>query len=213
MVETAQSRHRNHDRVRSRLRLFGSLVWCVLIQRVVNAVVVMVVHVITDQTAEMLFVQCNDMIQDLAPATSDPALGNSVLPGRVDARRFGFQTCCLQECNDICVKPRVAVKDDIAIRGSFGKSFAQLLDNPVRSRVTSDVEVQNLSPSVFHDKETVQQLESQRRNGEEVEGHDHLAMILQEGCKRLVNGVAVWPEQWYGSRIQAWAGESSGFQL
>jgi hypothetical protein len=30
------------------------------------------------------------------------------------------------------------------MRGSFGKRFAQLLDDPVRSRVTGDVETQDL---------------------------------------------------------------------
>ncbi len=33
----------------------------------------MVVHVIADQPPEVLFVQCDDMVQDLAPATSYPS--------------------------------------------------------------------------------------------------------------------------------------------
>jgi hypothetical protein len=44
----------------------------------------------------------------------------------------------------------------------------------------SHVTVQDPAPSVFDDQEAVQQLESQRRYGEEVEGHEHLSMIAEK---------------------------------
>ena len=60
-----------------------------------------------------------------------------------------------------------------------------MLDDPLRSRVSGHVEVQNLPPSVLDDEEAVQHLEGQRRHGEEVEGSDHLAVILEKGQPTL----------------------------
>ena len=140
-----------------------------------------VAHVITDQPAKMLLVQRDDMVQDLAAAIPDPAFRDSVLPGRLDARSLGFQTRCFQECDDFTVELRVAVEDDVTIRGSLGKSLTQLLDNPLRSRVSCCVEVQDLAPSVFDDEEALQQFECHGRHGEEIERDDHLAMVLEKG--------------------------------
>ncbi len=38
-------------------------------------------HVIADQPAEMLFIQRDDMVKDLAPETPHPALRDAILPG------------------------------------------------------------------------------------------------------------------------------------
>ena len=44
----------------------------------------------------------------------------------------------------------------------------------------SHIEVQDLAPSVLDDEEAIEQLEGDRRHGEEVDGDDHLTMILQK---------------------------------
>ena len=43
------------------------------------------------------------------------------------------------------------------------------------------VEVEDLAASMLHHEEAVEQLEGHRRHGEEVEGDDHLAVILEKG--------------------------------
>jgi hypothetical protein len=55
-----------------------------------------------------------------------------------------------------------------------------LLDDPLRRRMSGYVAVQNLPPAVLNHEKAVQQLERQCRHGEEVEGHDHLAVILEK---------------------------------
>ena len=79
------------------LRLYWPPVWRILIQGVVNATLVMILHVITDQPTEMLFVQRDDMVQDLSPATSHPSFSNSILPGRRSARSLGLQPRCVEK--------------------------------------------------------------------------------------------------------------------
>ena len=115
----------------------------------------MVVHVISDQSAEMLFVQRDDMIENLAPATSHLSFRDSILPGRPWARSLGLQTRCPQETDDVSVELRVPVEDDVTVRHRLGESFPQLLHDPLRRRVLRDVEMQNLPASVLDDKEAI----------------------------------------------------------
>ena len=114
-----------------------------------STVVLVVVHIITNQSTEMLFVQCDGMIEDLSAATSDPAFRNSVLPGRPDTRPLGFQACRLQKRNHVSIEFRIAVQDRVSVRGGFGKRFMQLLDDPVRSRMAGHVEVEDLATAML----------------------------------------------------------------
>ena len=125
------------------------------------------------------------MVQDLAPNTSHPSFGDPVLPRRLDARPFGFQTRRLQKRRHVSIEFRVVVEDYVSVRGSFGKRFAQLLDDPIRRRVLGHVAVQDPSSPMLDDEEAVQQLERQSGHGEEVEGRDHLAVVLQKGQPAL----------------------------
>ena len=92
MVKSTQMRHRHQLRVRSWLRLDRPAVRGVLRQSVVNAILLVVAHVVAHQPPEMCFVQCDDMVQDLSPATSDPALRQTILPGCLHARPFGLKS-------------------------------------------------------------------------------------------------------------------------
>ena len=124
MMETSQARRGDHGRVRCRPFLDRASVRGVFLQGVVNTVLVVVVHVIADQPPEMLLVQCDDMVQHLAPGTSDPPFRYSILPGRLDARPFWFQTRRLQKRNHVSVEFQIAVHDRVAIRTGLGKRFA-----------------------------------------------------------------------------------------
>ena len=113
----------------------------VLPQGIVNPVVVVVVHVLTNQTAEMLFLERDDMVQDFPAAASNPALGDSILPRRPNARPLRLQARGRQETDHFGIEFGIAVQDQVAIRAYLGKRFAQLLDYPCRTRMRCDVEV------------------------------------------------------------------------
>src|SRR5713226_6617898 len=91
MVEAAKAPHEDHGCGRARLRLDCPFIRCVLFERVVNTVLMVVAHVIPYEPEQMSFVQRDDMVQDLSPATSNPSLRRSILPGRLDARPLRFQ--------------------------------------------------------------------------------------------------------------------------
>ena len=188
-VAATQARSGNYRRVWRRPGLDRTPVRRVLFQGIVSSIFVMVAHVISDQSAEMLFVQRDGVFQNLSPATAHPSFRDSVLPRRLHARALHFQTGCFQECDDFGVKLRVPVEDDVSIRGGLGKSLPQLLDNPFRRRVSSYVEVKNLAPSVLNHEEAIEQLEGNRRYREEIGRDDRLAMIVKE-CQPALRCVA-----------------------
>ena len=55
---------------------------CVFLQRVVEPIFMMVVHIVTQDPTEMFLIERYHVVQNLAAATSDPTLGYPVLPGR-----------------------------------------------------------------------------------------------------------------------------------
>ena len=65
----------------------------------------------------------------------------SILPGRSDARPLRLQTRRPQERDDSGIEFRVAVQAHITVWANFRESFAQLLDDPLRTRMSSNVEM------------------------------------------------------------------------
>lgn len=140
----------------------------------------------------MSFVQGDHMVEDFSSAASDPAFRNSVLPRCLDACTFRFDARCLQECDHLVIEFRVVVQDGVAVRTSFWERFAQLLHDPIGCRMASDVEMQDSASSMLDDEKAIEELETQHRNGEKVEGDDHLAVIGEKREPALA-GIAAAP--------------------
>ena len=141
MMETAQARARNHRRLGRRLLLNWPAIRSVLVEGVVNPIFAIIADVISDQPPKMLFVERNHVVEYLSATRSHPAFGDTVLPGSLHAGLLWLQTRGFQEGDDFRVELRVAVQDDVTIRTSFGEGLTQLLDDPLRSRVSGNVEV------------------------------------------------------------------------
>src|SRR5215472_16613642 len=52
----------------------------VFAQGVVNAILLVIAHVLADQTAKVFFLHRDDMVEDLAAAASNPSFSGSVVP-------------------------------------------------------------------------------------------------------------------------------------
>src|SRR5215471_15108604 len=133
----------------------------------------------------MFFVERDHMIKDFTATRSHPSLGNPVLPRRLNTRPLRFQTRRLQKGDHIGVVFFFSSRRRHTRWTSLGKGLPQLLHHPLGCRVSRDIEVQDLPPSMLDDEETIQPSECHRRYGEKVERNDHLAMILQEGQPTL----------------------------
>ena len=128
----------------------------------------------------MAFIQRDDMVEDLPAGTSDPAFGDSILPGSLYARPFRLQARGLQERDHFGIELRIVIQNGVTIRLLSGECLPKLLDHPISGWVGSDIAVQNLPTLMINHEEAIQQLEGDRRYGKEIERHDHFAMVVQE---------------------------------
>jgi hypothetical protein len=121
MMKAAEPGTGDHCRSRRRLAVHLPSIRRVLIEGIVNPVVVVVVHVIANEPAQMLFVQRDDVVENLAAPTSHPAFRSPVLPWCLNTRSLRPEARRLQESNHIRIEFRVVVEDGITIRTSLGK--------------------------------------------------------------------------------------------
>ena len=89
MVKATQAWLRNQRGIRGRLWLNRTSVGRVFAQRAVNAILVVIAHVIADQTAKVLFIHRDGMVEDLAAAASDPSFAVPFCQGAGMLVRFG----------------------------------------------------------------------------------------------------------------------------
>lgn len=148
MMQATQARTGNHGCPRRQLLMHCPTIRGILAEAVVNSIFVKVGNVLPDAARQVCIVQRDHVVQYLAPTATHPSFGNSILPGRSDTRPFGFQTGGFQELDDIRVEPRVAVQNRVTVGASVGKALPQLLDDPLRRRVSGHVEVQDPAASV-----------------------------------------------------------------
>ena len=80
MMKTTQARAGNHRRFRIPLRFDWPQIGCVFAERVVNAVFLIVHHIIANKAPQVLFVQRDHVVQQLPSTTSHPALRDAILP-------------------------------------------------------------------------------------------------------------------------------------
>ena len=180
MVKAAQARQRNQTGIRRWPWLDRASIGRVFVQRVVNAILLVIAHVVADQTAKVFFVHWDDMVEDLTAAAANPSFGGSVLPWRLNARSFWLKSGGLQERNHIDVEDRIVIQNGVAIGSRLWKGFSQLLHDPIGRWMRRNVEVENPAALVLDDEETVQHSKSGSRHGEEVEGDDGLAMVAKK---------------------------------
>ncbi len=72
MRESAQAGMGNDNRIRRRLRLHRAPTRRVLLQRIVDAILVVIAHVSTNEPAQVLFIQHDHMVEDLTATTAHP---------------------------------------------------------------------------------------------------------------------------------------------
>jgi hypothetical protein len=88
VVEPAEAWERSQTGIADRDWLDRTSTGRVFVQRVVDAVLVVIADVLADNAAKVFFVHWDDVVEDLAPAASNPSFGRSVLPWRLNAGPF-----------------------------------------------------------------------------------------------------------------------------
>jgi len=101
-------------------------------------------------------VQNDHVIEQIPTHTSDPALGNAVLPGTSKSGSDGFCTMLFDHRDDIGRKLRVPVEDQEPVRLVVSPSFAQLQCDPQGVGMAGYVAVKNSPSVVSDDKEAIE---------------------------------------------------------
>src|SRR5260370_24595521 len=129
----------------------------------------------------MAFVNCDDVIQEITPATPYPTLCNSILPRTFErsAERIHLQGS--NRCGALQSILGITIKDDEPRSGSKWKCFSQLLHDPRAGRMLCDIEVQDTPTVVTDDEKAIERAEGDRRNSEEVHRGNRFPVITEKG--------------------------------
>jgi len=180
MMQTAESWHR------ANVALGSGFVYGIttgrrsLSQCKMSSVVMVITDVLVHQAFQMPLVQDDHMVEQIAAAVSNPALGNAVLPRAAEAGSFGLDAEAFHRFDDFAVELRSAIKDQITRRRVVRECLAQLLNDPLACRMLGHVAVKDTPPVVRDDEETVENAEGQRRHSEEVHRGNRLAVVAQK---------------------------------
>lgn len=121
MMETADPRAAGDLRNSGGPVLDGSSVWSIFLERIVSPVLMVISHVLANETPQMAFIQRNDVVQKLSTTASDPSLCEAILPRGLNTGPLRLQTHALQESDHRGIELRVAIQNDVTIWSSFRK--------------------------------------------------------------------------------------------
>ena len=192
-MESTESRQRD-DLVREwRHRRGNSTAGRVLPQSEMSPVFVVIADIVSQQPSQVSLVQNDHMIEQVPTHTSNPALGDAILPGTAKSSSDWFRAVLFDGRDDISRELCVAVEDEELVRLFISPSFAQLQYDPEGVWLTGHIDVQNLPPVVADNEEAVQDSEGQRWHRKEVHASDGFAMVAKEfqpasGRIRIVGG-------------------------
>src|ERR1700751_4178278 len=116
------------------------------------AVLVIVANILREPAFQVAFVNCDDVIQEITPATPYPTLRHSILPRTFERSADRIHPQGSNRCRDFQSILGITIKDEELRSESKWKCFSQLLDDPRACRMLCDIEVQD-TPTVVTDHE------------------------------------------------------------
>src|SRR5260370_3521568 len=149
------------------------------------AILVVVANILREETFQVAFVNCNDVIQEITAATPYPTLCDSILPRTFERSADRIHAQGPNRCGDFQSILGITIKDDEPRSGSKWKRFSQLLDDPRACRMLGDIEVQGTPTIVTDDEKTIEHAEGDRRNSEEVHRGNRFPVIPEKGKPAL----------------------------
>ena len=142
----------------------SSSVWWSLPESEMCAVLVVVVNILREPAFQVAFVNCDDVIQEITPATLYPTLCDSILPRTFERSAERIHPQGSNRYRDFQSILGITIKDDEPRGGSKWKCFSQLLHDPRACRMLCDIEVQDATTIVTDDEKAIERAEGDRRN-------------------------------------------------
>jgi hypothetical protein len=145
-----------------------------------SSVLVVVVEIFREKSFEVPLIQGNDVIEQVTPATPDPALGNTVLPRALDGGLHAFDLHGSNRSWNFQSILSVVIEDEEFGGVLVGECFSQLLHNPGAGGMPSDVAVEDTPAVMTNDEEAVEHAERDARYREEIHCSDGFAVIMKK---------------------------------
>src|SRR5215813_941095 len=146
---------------------------------------VIVIQIGTKDTTEGRFVEHEHVVQALPPNRTNDTLDVGPLPeGSRGAQHF-VDTQASHLSPEGIAEDSIAVAQQVTWKLVKGERFSQLLSGPLRGWVGSHIAVDNATAVVGRHQKHVKNLEANGRHSKEVDGHQLLQVILQEGAPSL----------------------------
>src|SRR5262249_19821070 len=117
--------------------------------------VVIIVGVISQDSAQMIFTKDNQMIETLSANRADDAFSIWILEGRSRRGDHLFDLHPLYSQSKFFPVNLISIPEQIARRWIFREGFYYLLSCPDSSWVRRHIEVNDLTPVMRQDEETV----------------------------------------------------------
>src|SRR6266478_6419432 len=144
------------------------------------AILVVVSNILRKQASQVAFVNCDDVIQEITPASPYPTLCDSILPRTSERGADRTHAQGPNRCGDFQSILGITIKDDEPRCGTKWKRFSQLLDDPRACRMLGDIEVQDAPTIMTDDEEAIEHAERNRWRGEEIHGRNRFPMVSKE---------------------------------
>jgi hypothetical protein len=180
MMRAAEPRHGNYLRIDRRSHLDFPASESFLVQTEMSPIVMIVANVLIHQAFQMVFIDHDQMVEQIAAAAPNEAFGHTVLPRALKTGSFGLNAEVPDQLNDFIIEVCTAVEDQVWRRGIIWKGFAQLLHHPCARRIPRHIEVQDAPPVMGDHEEAIENTEGERWHSKEVHRCDHFTVVPQE---------------------------------
>jgi hypothetical protein len=140
------------------------------------AVLMVVVDILGEKSLQVALVQRNYVVQQITPATLDPALRDSVLPRTLNCRSDRSNFHALNRGWNFQSILCIVIQNQEPGSGFIGEGFSQLLNDPTTSRMAGHIEVQDASAVMSDYEEAVEHAEGEGWHREEVHSSDGFAV-------------------------------------
>jgi hypothetical protein len=137
-------------------------------------------NIFRKKSFQVPFTDSNDVIEQIAPTTLDPALCYAILPGTFERGPHWAYFQGSDGCRNLNSVLTITVEDQEPKSRLKRKRFPQLLDDPTARRMLRDVEVQDASTIMTNDKEAIEHAERDRWHCEVVHRCNRFPMIAEK---------------------------------
>jgi hypothetical protein len=154
------------------------------VQRPVRAPVMIILEVPGQEPPQMSLVQDDHLVQAFAAETPDEPFDGGILPRTPGGDHDVFDPHVPHSLSKRGAVDAIAVSQERPWRLVPGEGFDDLLCGPLRGGVLSDVDMDETPSRMGQDEQDKQYCVGHRRHDKDIQGHQILHVVLQEGLPR-----------------------------